>query len=228
MTPELKPSPQEDPWATVTIRILNKAPESSGNTVKSCTMHKGRHRGVRGEMGPTSALERAKLTAKRVAQSTDHAVKAVAGNAVLPSSPSPGNAEETQPEVSKDSSLVRARETAKAVADSTAQAAKKLTGDNTTVVINGLNGVGLEDIEGSKAEGREETAEELDDPFVSRQVNRRPHRGRKVQSWMDSMPREEEGGRGTQSLEKVATTAEQVAEFTTSAVEKLSEALNGL
>ena len=191
-------------------------------------MHKGRRRGIRGEMGPTSALERAKLTAKRVAQSTDHAVKAVAGNAVLPSSPSPGNAEETQPEVSKDSSLVRARETAKAVADSTAQAAKKLTGDNTAVVINGLNRAGLEDIEGSKAEGREETAEELDDPFVSRQVNRRPHRGRKVQSWMDSMPCEEEGGRGTQSLEKVATTAEQVAEFTTSAVEKLSEALHGL
>lgn len=192
-------------------------------------MHKGRHRGIRGEMGRASALERAKLTAKQVAQSTDHAVKAVGGNAVLPSSPSPGKVEETQQEVSEGSSLVRARETAKAVADSTAQAAKKLTGGNTAVVMNGLNGAGLEDIEGSKDEGREEMPEELDDPFVSQQVSRRPHRGRKVQSWMDSMPREEEeGGRATQSLKKVATTAEQVAEFTTSAVEKLSEALNGL
>lgn len=225
--PESKPLPQEDPWACVTSRIINKTPDKSGNAVKSRTMHKGWHHLREREMGRASALERAKLTAQRVAQSTDQAVRAVA-KSKCPSSPSSGDKEEAQHEANKDSSLVRARHTAKVVADSTAKAVEKLTGDNAAaVVINGFRGAGLEHSEG-RAKGRVETAEELDDPSVFLQVSNRTHLGTKVQSWMDSIPREEEGGRRTLSLEKMTTTAEQVAESTASAVEKLSEALNGL
>lgn len=220
--PEPKPIiPQEDPWASVTSRIINKMPDSSANALKSRAMHKGRHHGLRkGEMCCASALERAKLTAQRVAESTDQAAKAVTGSTVLHSSPSSGDKEEAQHEANGDSSLARARHTAKAVADSTAQAVEKL-------VINGLHGGGLEQVEDDTV-GRVEGAEELHDPSVSQRADRHLRPDSKVQSWMDSILCEEVEGKGGQSLEKMATTAEQVAESTASAVEKLSEALNGL
>lgn len=228
--PDPKPIiPQEDPWASVTSRIINKMPDSSANALKSRAMHKGRHHGLRkGEMCCASALERAKLTAQRVAESTDQAAKAVTGSTVLHSSPSSGDKEEAQHEANGDSSLARARHTAKAVADSTAQAVEKLVGDNTAaVVINGLHGGGLEQVEDDTV-GRVEGAEELHDPSVSQRADRHLRPDSKVQSWMDSILCEEVEGKGGQSLEKMTTTAEQVAESTASAVEKLSEALNGL
>lgn len=179
-------------------------------------------------MGGASALERAKLTAQRVAQSTDQAVRAVAGGN-RPSSPPTGDKEEVQRDATQDSSLARARHTAKVVADSTAHAVEKLAGDSTAavVVVNSMHGAGVEDAEDGNglANGRVEAEEELGDPPL--QVDSHTSLGTKVQSWMDGMPSEEAGG-GTLSLEKMTTTAEQVAESTASAVEKLSETLNGL
>lgn len=229
VAPDSKPLPKEDPWASVTSRIIAKTPGSPANAVKSRTMHKGRHRSLReGEMGGASALERAKLTAQRVAQSTDQAVRAVAGGS-RPSSPSTGDKEEVQRDATQDSSHARARHTAKVVADSTAHAVEKLAGDSTAAVVaNSMNGAGVEVTEDGNgvANGGVQAEEELEGPPVSLQVlDSHTSLGTKVQTWMDGMPSEEWGG-GT--LEKMTTTAEQVAESTASAVEKLSETLNGL
>ena len=228
VAPDSKPPPKEDPWASVTSRIITKTPGSPGNVGKSRTMHKGRHHNLRnGEMGRVSALERAKLTAQRVAQSTDQAVRAVAGGS-SPSSPSTGDKQEVQPEATQDSSLIRAKHTAKVVADSTAHAVEKLTGDSTAAVaVNSVHGAGVKVTEdgNDRANGGVEAVKELEEQPL--RVDSRTSLGTKVQSWMDSMP-SEEGGVGTLSLEKMTTTAEQVAESTASAVEKLSETLNGL
>ena len=165
------------------------------------------------ETSGESAYQRVKRTAEKVAKSTSQAV--VAQNGTVPSDQKKlkepvSISESSTPNMT---SFMRTKQTAQSVAESTTQAVDKLANSNLPSTTPPVE----EDTQKNEPANGLMPSDEL-------RVDSGASLGTKVRTWMEGA--DQDTVEDSTALSRMKSTAEQVAQSTSSAVEKLSETLH--
>ena len=163
------------------------------------------------ETSGESAYQRVKKTAEKVAKSTSQAV--VAQNGTVPSDQTKETVAIRGSSTPNMTSFMRTKQTAQSVVESTTQAVDKLANSN----LPSIPPMVEEDTRKNEPANGLMPSDEL-------RVDSGASLGTKVRTWMEGA--DQDTVEDSTALSRMKSTAEQVAQSTSSAVEKLSETLH--